>query len=133
MPFTRYLRRKINDELFGAVAYSEPTSYYAAILTAANVDGTYTEASYTNYARIAIANNKTAFSNSANTNQATVTNNSEIFFNQHQGGSAVNVTHIGYFDAATGGNMLMFAPYTKTIETGDRLVIAANALKIEYV
>lgn len=45
-------------------------------------------------------------------------------------GSAVTVTHIGIFDAATAGNMLFSAPMTssKTLQVGDVLSFAPGTI-----
>ncbi|MFZ5986914.1 MAG: phage tail fiber protein [Bacillota bacterium] len=133
MPITRYLRKKINDYIFGNTAYTPPATIYAGILVnIAAVDGSYTEATYTGYARIAIANNKTSFSVSSDVDETQITNNVEIYFNTHEGGTSVSVTNIGYFDAPTGGNLLAYAPYVKILEVSDRLVIPVAGLVITH-
>ena len=45
-------------------------------------------------------------------------------------GSAVTVTHVGIFDAATAGNMLLSAPMTssKTLQVGDVLSFAPGTI-----
>ncbi len=134
---SRYFKRKINDYVFGLTSFTPPSNYYAGLLTAYNVnDDSYTEVtsgSYNGYARVQIPNNKTSFTDAENSNDATITNAQEFRFPVKEGGSDVTVTHVGYFDSITGGNLIAVAEWSKTIQTGDRPVIEIGKLSIKMV
>lgn len=119
-----YYENKVNDFLFGATALTPESTYYLALATAEvqeDDDGsTFTEANYTGYARVAVDNNKTTFSASAN---GVITNAIEIRFPKATGGTSTPVELV-LLDAATNGNIICSGSITnsKTYTDGDRPV-----------
>jgi hypothetical protein len=128
---TKYFKKKIQDYLFGQTAYTSPATYYIGLLVVAgDNDGNYTEANYGGYTRIGVANNKTTFTVAADDNYGTINNDIEIRFPVATSGSS-DVVEAGYFDAETGGNLLMTGTYVKSFTVADRPVIEANGLSIK--
>jgi len=131
---TKYFKRKIQDYLFGLVSYTPPANYYVGLLTSYNsATDSYTEGTYTGYSRVVVPNNKTSFNISTDTAVAEITNATAITFPMKEGGADVTVTHIGYFDALTGGNLLFVGKWDVIVQNYDRVIIEANGLSIKVL
>ena len=117
---TDYLEDKFIDHLFRGTPYTAPTTLYVALYTAAPDDtGGGTEVSGGGYARVGVANSDTEWAATVGGN-ATTSNLNDITFPAPTADWG-QVTHFGIFDAATGGNLLVYAALTtpKTINNGD--------------
>jgi hypothetical protein len=111
--------------LFTGDAVTRPSSFYIALFTsnpAEDASGTEVSTSGTAYAR-----QSATFTVSGNE----ATNSAAIEFPTATA-SYGTVTHIGVFDASTGGNLIAYAALTtsKAIDTGDVLRLPANDLDI---
>ena len=96
---------------------TRPTNWYVALFTLAPSDsGGGTEVSGSGYARQSVT-----FA-AASSPGGTTSNTGAVSFTA-SGGSFSTVTHIGIFDAASGGNLLWHGAMTasKTIADGDTL------------
>jgi hypothetical protein len=123
MSFSNYLETKILDHVFGGTAYTAPATLYVALYTAAPDDtGGGTEVSGGGYARQTIA-----FTTSGDT----TSNTAAVEFPTATANYGT-VTHVGVFDASTGGNLMAYAALTssKAIETNDVFRIPAGDLDI---
>ena len=123
MSFTNFLETEVLDHVFGGIAYTAPVTLYTGLYTAAPSDtGGGTELSGNGYARQATAFTVTGntASNTSAEEWATAT------------GSWGTITHVGVFDASTGGNLMAYGALTasKTIATGDVFRIPAGDLDI---
>ena len=124
MSFTNFLETEILDHVFGGNAYSAPATLYVALFTAVTdaEAGTVTEVSGGGYARQSAAFTVTGntASNSASVEYPTAT------------ASYGTVTHVGIYDASTGGNLMCTASLTasKAIDTGDVFRIPTGDLDI---
>jgi hypothetical protein len=125
MSFTNFLETEILDHVFAGSAYTAPSTHYLALFTAAPGEsggGTEVSTSGTAYARQSVAFTTTGntTSNSAAVEYATAT------------ASMGTVSHVGVFDAATGGNMMAYATLTspKSIDTGDVFRVPTGDLDI---
>ncbi len=125
---TNYLELKVLDHVLseGVRDYTPSTTLHIALLTAVadGEAGSVTEVSGNGYARTPVVFN--AASNGS------VTNNGDITFPTAAGGAFGTITHIGVYDAATTGNLLIFASLAdpKTVSDGDTFVIQNNNLTI---
>ena len=123
MSFSNYLETEVLEWAFTASGGTRPTAWYLALFTAAPSDtGGGTEVSGGAYARQSVTftvSGNTA-SNSAAIEYPTATANYGT------------VTHIGVFDASSGGNLLAHAALTtsKSIETGDVFRVPSGDLDI---
>ena len=111
--------------LFTSTSVTRPTAWYIALFTsnpAEDASGTEVSTSGTAYAR-----QSATFTVSGNE----ATNSAAIEFPTATA-SYGTVTHIGVFDASTGGNLIAYAALTtsKAIDTGDVLRLPANDLDI---
>lgn len=125
MSFSNYLETEILDHVFGGAAYTAPATLYLALHTAnPDEDGSGAEVSTsgTAYARQTVA-----FTTSGNT-----TSNTSAVEYATATANFGTVTHVGVWDAETGGNLLAYAALTssKTIETGDVFRVPAGDLDI---
>lgn len=126
---THYLQNKLIDQIFRGVAYTFPSTLYVSLFTTAptavGTDGV--EVSAGGYARVALtANladwNATQGGNTAASSGTTgSTNNAvQITFGTPTANWG-SVVAQGIWDAATGGNLLVFDTLTnaKTVNNGD--------------
>jgi hypothetical protein len=123
MSFTNFLETEVLDHVFGGNAYTAPVTLYTGLYTAAPSDtGGGTELSGNGYARQA-----TAFTVTGNT-----ASNTDAEEWATATGSWGTITHVGVFDASTGGNLMAYGTLTasKTIATGDVFRIPAGDLDI---
>jgi len=100
-------------------AVTRPSSIHAAAFTSPSA-----EVSGNGYARQTLTFSNGTNRGTSNTSTATFT---------ASGGNWGNITHIGLFDAASGGNLLWQGPVasgSKLIENGDELVIQAGSVTI---
>jgi len=125
MSFSNYLENKLLAHTFSGTAFTAPATMYLGLHTS-NPDeddsGTEVSTSGTAYARqtVAFTTTGSTSSNSAAVEYPTATANYGT------------VTHVGVYDAVTGGNLLAYAALTssKTIETGDVFRIPTGDLDI---
>lgn len=123
MSFSNYLETKILDHTFGGTAYTAPTTLYLAIHTSNPAeDNTGTEVSGSAYARQSVAFTVT---NNLATNTAAVEFPTAT-------GSWGTLSHVGVYDALTGGNLMAYAALTtsKIIDTNDVFRVPAGDLDI---
>jgi hypothetical protein len=139
---TDYLENKIVDWLLRGQTFTPPATVYVGLFTAAPTDaGGGTEVSGGSYARVAVtsslanwAGTQSAGSTTASTGSSgTTTNNNAITFPAPTANWGT-VTAFGVFDAATGGNLLVYGNLNtaKTINNGDAAPsFAAGQLSVQ--
>lgn len=121
--FSDYTENAVLNHVFRATAMTSPATVRVGLFTAAPSDtGGGTEVSGNGYSRQAVTFGAPSNGVIANTGAVNFT---------AAGGAWGAITHVGYFDAATAGNMLAWAPITSaTIGDGDTLQFAVGALTI---
>ena len=103
--FTNFLENALLNRIFNGAALNLPSTLYIGLFTAAPTDaGGGTEVSGNNYARLAVPADTTNF---PTVTSGTVQNALTLTF-AIPSGNWGTVTHIGIFDAATGGNLLVW-------------------------
>ena len=124
MSFSNYLETEILDHVFAGAAYTAPSTKYLALFTAVadGEAGSVTELNGSAYTRKAVA-----FTTSGNT----TSNNAAVEFPTATG-SWGTVTHVGVYDASSGGNLMAYATLSssKTIDTGDVFRVPSGDLDI---
>jgi|TARA_R110000796_G_scaffold59894_2_gene138299 hypothetical protein len=123
MSFTNFLETEILDHVFAGAAYTAPGTKYIGLFTAAPGEtGGGTEVSGNGYTRKSIA-----FATSG----ATTSNNAAVEFPTATG-TWGTITHVGIFDAATSGNLMVYATLTasKTVASGDVFRVPSGDLDI---
>jgi len=123
MSFTNFLETEILDHVFAGAAYTAPSTKYIGLFTAAPGEtGGGTEVSGNGYTRKSIA-----FATSG----ATTSNNAAVEFPTATG-TWGTITHVGVFDAATSGNLMVYATLTasKTVASGDVFRVPSGDLDI---
>jgi hypothetical protein len=123
MSFSNTFETRVLSWVFTAGSATRPTEWHVALYTAAPSDtGGGTEVSGGAYARQSVA-----FTVSGNT----ATNSAALEYPTATA-SYGTVTHVGVFDASTGGNLIAYAALTtsKSIDTGDVLRLPAGDLDI---
>jgi hypothetical protein len=130
-----YAAKKVLEEYFGGVAFSAPANVYLALCTTLPTDtstgSTIVETDYTSYARtqIGTGNNQTdAWNAATGSTTATVTNKNAISCPSATGPSTNPIVGVAIVDAASAGNVLVWASVTSTaIANGDTPKIIAGA------
>lgn len=123
MSFSNFLETELLDHVFANNAYTSPSAVYVALFTAAPGEaGGGTEVSGGGYVRQ--AGSFTVTGNTATTDAAVEYPTATADYG--------TVSHVGIFDASTGGNLLAYASLTasKTISTGDVFRIPTGDLDI---
>jgi hypothetical protein len=123
MSFSNTFETTVLTWAFSTSSATRPTAWHLALYTSAPDDtGGGTEVSGSAYARQSVT-----FTISGNT----ASNTSALEFPTATG-SYGTVTHVGVFDAVSGGNLIAYAALTtsKAIDTGDVLRVPAGDLDI---
>jgi len=125
MSLSNLFETRVLTWLFTGDAVTRPSAFYIALFTsnpAEDASGTEVSTSGTAYAR-----QSATFTVSGNE----ATNSAAIEFPTATA-SYGTVTHIGVFDASTGGNLIAYAALTtsKAIDTGDVLRINSAELDV---
>ena len=121
MAFTIATANKIIDKILNATNFTEPTSVYVSLHTSNPGENGASEVTGGTYSR-------TVASFSAGANKTT--SNDVII--EFDGMPATTVTHIGLWDAASGGNFWWGGALTasKTLTAGDTLKIPVGDLDV---
>jgi len=121
-----YAEKLLLDFLMGGAAASAPSSRHVALYTAAPSDsGGGTEVSGNGYARQAATWD-------AATSGAGVTANADAQSFTASGGNWGSITHVGIFDASSGGNLLWHGELTtaRTVNDGDTITFAIGSIDL---
>jgi len=125
-----YLEAAVLNHLFRTATFAKPAAIYFALFTAAPSDaGGGTEVSGGSYARVQVTQADAQWN--APGASGLIDNVNAITFPTATAPWGT-VTHVGIFDAASGGNLLMHAALAeaKTIGTNDVFRFAAGAVDI---
>ena len=120
-----YAENKVLDVIGANATFTAPSAVYLGLSTGSfNDDGSGTEISGNNYARVAVS-----FGSAAS---GTMANDAAIEFAAATGSGFGTVSHWGLFDAASSGNLLVHGSFSasKAIASGDVLKIAVGDLDI---
>jgi hypothetical protein len=107
---TNYLEAELIKHIFRTGSFTKPSVLAVGLFTAVSdgETGTATEVSGGSYARVAVNPNEANWSN-VTAGDGTTTNLAAVTFPAPTADWGT-ITHIGIFDAETGGNMLIHAP-----------------------
>ena len=121
-----YLENALINHVLRGIPFSSPPAVYLALFTSDPTDaGTGAEVAAPEYQR-----QQATF---AAPSDGTTTNTDQINFPIAQS-SWGTITHIGIFDARTGGNLLFHGPaeVSKAIEANDQYVIRTGTLQVTF-
>lgn len=130
MTFSDFLENELLDHVWSAAAYTAPSSLWLALSTTTpNDDGTsFTEPSGNNYGRAESTNNATEWPAASG---GAKSNANDINF-AAASGTWGTITHFGFYDAETMGNLLAHGALSvpKAIDNGDTAKFAASDITI---
>ena len=130
MSFTNFLELELLDHVLGNSAYPAPATVYVGLSTTApNDDGTnFTEPVGGAYVRAAVTNNLTNWPAAVS---GTKQNGTTITFPEATSAWG-SITHVGIFDAAVAGNLLMKGALSvaRNIEIGDTAQFPPNNITV---
>ena len=133
---TNYTENNLINALFRTAAFIKPTTLYVGLITAVTngETGSVTEvlATATGYARVARAVVDANWVDSTALNDGTTSNVAVIQFPAATADWGT-VTHFGIWNAATAGDLLIYAPLnpSRTITNGTTPSFGANALTFQ--
>ncbi len=131
---SNYTEKKLGEHLLRGQSSTSPGEVFMGLfLSNPGEDGSGTEASYSGYARRTMGATPSAAFSAIGVDGKTANQNS-ITWPANGSGSNVVVTHWALFDAAIGGNLLLYGPLdaSKTLEPTDVLSLPASNLEIEF-
>lgn len=103
---TNFLANALINQHLRGIGYTFPTTIYFALGTAAADDGTFTELTYTGYARVAYAQGSGNWAAPTIGQSAIALGSALDFPTRTDAGATQTATVFGIFDAPTGGNLL---------------------------
>lgn len=111
MSFSEYLANKLNDHVLRGTVYTPPTDIWVALFTSnagleSNTEGSWTEVTGGAYARLLVDDTTRSFVASA----ASVSANNEDWEFPKATAPWGIITHAAVMDAATSGNVMVYAP-----------------------
>lgn len=135
--FSDYLEQALVNHIFRDTAYSQPTSIFIALFTSnPGEDGSGTEvdsdSTWTDYERQDAAVGDVKVSGWAAPANGVTQNAKVITFPPNNGEATITVTHIGIYDAISGGNLLFYAPLvsSKSLLQGDVLSFGVGSITV---
>lgn len=135
MPFSTFTANKVLDCFLRGVAITAPSRVYVSLHTADPGGAGANEVStgaWPSYARQDPAGGGAITGGFPAASAKATENSTIIIFPEHNGASPVTASHIGIWDAATGGNMLFSGPLAspRTINPTDELAIRPGELDV---
>lgn len=127
MAMTDFLENALINHIFRDTAYSQPTIHIGLFTAAPTDTGGGTEVSGGSYARQSVDGNANwdapSLGSSSNTNDVTFPTATADWG---------TVTHVGVFDALSGGNLLFYAALvqSKVVNNGDTFKFVAGNLDL---
>lgn len=132
-----YLRNKIGESALRGAAFTVPTIGYLALatadITAANVTGNEVQtAAWPAYVRQDFAGGGAMSTGWVALANGISSNAKALSFPTNNGVAGIVITHIGIYDAPTGGNLLFHAPLLvpKTIPVSDLIAFAIGDIAV---
>lgn len=121
-----YSELAVLNLLFKNTAFTAPSAYLGLFTDDPTDAGTGTEVTGNGYARVQIDNKM------ASAASGSIASNADITFPTASGGAFGTVTHIGIFDAASGGQLLAHGALSasRVISDGDTFQINSGSLTI---
>jgi hypothetical protein len=124
-----YLENALVNHIFRNTDFTRPANIYAALFTAAPSDsGGGTEVSGGSYARVAIA---TGASSAWDAASGGATANTSVVTFPTATADWGTVTHVGFFDASTAGNLLFHGALASSKVVNDGDIFRFNAGEID--
>lgn len=135
--FSNYTETNIIETTLRGTAFPVPAGTYLALFTVDPTDANVSANEVQVAAWPAYTRQDCAAGGAMNTGWSApsdgVTSNAKaVTFPANNGAGSVAVTHIGIYDAATGGNLLYHAPLTasKTLQVGDVISFAIGSITV---
>lgn len=132
MSLSNYSENELLDHLLGKGTrdFTSPTTLAVALFSAqtgtesTTDEPTFTEVTGNGYARTAVTFNAASL--------GSADNSADVTFPTASGGNFGTITHIGVYDATTGGNLLFYGALSvsKTVQDGDTFEIKAGNLTV---
>lgn len=127
--FADYLENKVLDHVVRNTLYTQPSVVYSALFTVIPSDttgGTEVTTASSGYTRVA-----STFVTAGLTSNGRTVNSGAVNFATVAGGATLTIVGWGLTDAATAGNLLMWATVTSTVlNVGDQATFPATNIVI---
>lgn len=136
---SNYLENALVNAVLRMQSFTSPTEIFLSLHTADPGETGANEVTtdvWPAYVRMDITDGKVSLPEAwTEPNDGLVRNTQQILFPVFNGAGNMTVTHFGLFDAATGGNGLVFAPLDvfRTIIPGDVFVVDVEKLTVRVM
>lgn len=135
---SNYLEGKLIEEVLRGVNYVPPTATYVALHTANPGETGANEVTagvFPAYVRQDAAKGSTVDTGWTAAVDGVCKNAKQLIYPVHNGAAPLTVTHFSVWDAATSGNMLVYAPLAspRTLEVGDVFVVDVQKLTVSVL
>lgn len=132
---SNYLEEKIINAALRGVAFPLPSGIYVSLHTSnpGEAGGNeVTTGAWPQYARVKAEGTGSISSGWLVPSNGVTSNAKQITFPSMNGGSDITVTHWALYDAATNGNMLVYAPLqtSRLLKNGDIFVFDIGAITV---
>lgn len=135
--FSDYLENGVIQHVLRGVPLPQPATIYVALFTADPTDANVTAnevqvAAWPAYARQDAAGGGAISSGWSAPANGVTSNAKAVTYPANNGAGSVVVTHVGLYDAISGGNLLFQSalPSSKTLSPGDVLAFAIGSLSV---
>ncbi len=121
---SNYLENRLLDHALGVSAFTMPSTIFMALFTSSPTDAnTGTEVSGSGYSRQAITFGAAS--------GGSISNNSAEAFTA-SGGNFGTITHVGFYDASSGGNLLFWGSLVtpRIVNNGETINFGVGSLVI---
>lgn len=136
---SNYLETQLVNLIFRGTAFTPPAKTYIALHTSnpgeTGTSGEVATATWPSYARQDAAKGGAQSSAWIAPSDGVSKNALQLLYAMYDGAAPLTVTHFSVWDAATGGNMLVYAPLAsaRTINNGDVFVVDAQKLTVQVL
>jgi hypothetical protein len=144
MSFTNFAARRVLNSWIGGATPQSPNysaltgnipthiGYHIGVSAPAETGAGFTEPVGNGYARFPLPGGTgNGFTIATDADPSLIENSSAVTFAAASGGNHGDVTHIGFFDAASGGNLLFILALTATRTINDGEALSFNAGELE--
>ena len=133
-----YLENKIIESVFRGAAFPLPAKLYIALHTSNPTDAggnEVTPTAWPSYARQDAAKGGANPAGWTASVDGTTKNALQLIFPVFDGVANLTITHFSVYDAATGGNMLVYGALltSRTVQTGDVFVVDTQKLTVQVL
>lgn len=135
---SNYTENNVINALLRGQTFEQATTIYVSLHTSnpgESGGNEVTTAAFPSYERLDAAKGGAIDTGWTSPNDGVCKNAKQLIYAVHDGAGDITVSHYGLYDAATGGNLLTYAPLNnpRTLSPGDVFVIDVEKLTVQVL